>query len=63
MTLELDLLSEEIKIQTDIAEGLRVRMAVQDNCYQHHKIICVNSTIKRLKALEALERRQWGGAA
>ena len=48
-----ELLQEEITVQTDIAEGLRSRMATQDNGYQHYKLRCVKRTIDRLKSIAA----------
>jgi hypothetical protein len=54
---ELELISEEISIQADIAEGIRARMATQDNGYQKGKLICVTRTLDRLKREKArLER-------
>lgn len=55
-------LKDEIYFRTDMADGMRSRMAKQDNGHQLHKINCVKSTIERLKALEAVERRERGGA-
>lgn len=55
---DLDLLSEELKIQTDIAEGLRARMAKADNGYQHQKLACVTRTIRRLRDIEAVLKSQ-----
>jgi len=55
---EPDLLREEITVQTDIADGLRSRMATQDNGYQQHKLRCVTRTLDRLKrSLAAHERK------
>ncbi len=55
---EPDLLREEIAVQTDMADGLRARMAAQGNGYQQHKLRCVTRTLDRLKrSLAAHERK------
>lgn len=53
---DLENLQQEITIQTDIAEGLKARMAKQDNGYQHLKLACVTRTLERLRS--ALQRRE-----
>lgn len=53
---DIEHLREEITIQTDIAEGLKARMAKQDNGYQHLKLACVTRTLERLRS--ALQRRE-----
>jgi hypothetical protein len=53
---DIELLTQEITVQTDIAEGLKARMAKQDNGYQHIKLACVTRTLERLRS--ALQRRE-----
>lgn len=53
---DIELLTQEITIQADIAEGLKARMAKQDNGYQHLKLACVTRTLERLRS--ALKRRE-----
>ena len=55
---DIELLTQEITIQTDIAEALKARMAKQDNGYQHLKLACVTRTTERLKrSLAAREKK------